>query len=358
MRKIGVLTFHGVLNHGAVLQAYALQKFFRNNGANAELVNYSPKYFTWQTYRPAKGIFKSFLKYSRLLKFKKFENNHLSVSAERYVTVKDLYNIKYDALVCGSDQVWNKSITAGSIDGAYLLNFPFDGERYAYAASAGANNVLDDAHVHDALKLFSGIGVREEYLYAELLSGELEAKHVADPTFLLDADEYDEIVYSKLIPKFPYIVSYEVSTDETRAEYQKAILKLKAKLDLPIVHIGDKSLGCADVNLLNISTNDWIALLKGANFVVTNSFHGCSFGIKFKKPLVVLSHLDKERNARPISLLTSVGMLECFFIVDGCELDKVSIPNLYLERDYQLYDKFVNRSRCFAMSIVRPENES
>lgn len=357
MKKIGVLTFHGVLNHGAILQAYALQRFLNRNGADAELVNYSPRYFTWQTYRPAKGFFKTLLKYSRLVKFKKFEANHLTVSTKRFASVDELHHVKYDALVCGSDQIWNKSITAGHIDSAYLLNFPFGGERYAYAASAGANNVLGDEHVYDALKLFTGIGVREERLHAELVNSELQAEHVADPTFLLDACEYDEIAYSKLVPEFPYIVSYEVSTDETRAEYEKAILKLKAKLDLPVVHIGDKPLVGADVNILNISTNDWIALLKGASFVVTNSFHGCSFGIKFKKPLVVLSHLDKERNARPLSLLTSIGMLECFFVVDSCEIDRVSVSDLYLERDYKLYNQFVDSSRCFAMSIARSKNE-
>jgi hypothetical protein len=352
MKKIGVLTFHGVLNHGAILQAYALQKFLNSNGADAELVNYAPSYFLWQVYRPAKGIYKTVLKYSRLLKFKKFERNHLVVSKKSYNDIKSLEYINYDALICGSDQVWNKSITKGAIDKAYLLDFPFRGEKYSYAASAGANSILSEQGVLRSLKNFTRLGVREAGLYQELLEAQLNVDHVADPTFLLRAEEYDDIAYSDLLPQFPYIVSYEVSTDETRVKYSEAVGKLKSTLGLPVVHIGDKALDSADINILNISTNDWVALIKKSSFVVTNSFHGCSFGIKFRKPLVVLSHLDKERNARPISLLKTIGMSAVFYDVGVTDFDSVTVETLYQETEYVKYDAFVKKSRTYAFDLI------
>ena len=116
MNKIGILTFHGVLNHGAVLQAYALNKFLNCNGADSEVINYSPWYFAWQVHRPAKGFSKSILKFKRILKFRRFERNHLNISKVKYRNLSSLSNLKYDALVCGSDQVWNKEITKGEID--------------------------------------------------------------------------------------------------------------------------------------------------------------------------------------------------------------------------------------------------
>lgn len=32
MKKIGILTFHDVINYGAVLQAYALQRYLQESG--------------------------------------------------------------------------------------------------------------------------------------------------------------------------------------------------------------------------------------------------------------------------------------------------------------------------------------
>lgn len=357
MRKIGILTFHGVLNHGAVLQAYALNKFLNENGADCELINYSPWYFTWQIYRPAKGFSKSILKYKRLLKFKRFEKNHLNISRASYRDLKSLSNIKYGALVCGSDQVWNKDITKGEIDKAYLLDFPFCGKRFSYAASSGANRIAQESVVA-VLSRFDGLGVREVGLFEELLAAGLNARHVADPTFLIEPNEYKEIIYSKILPKKPYIVSYEVSTDETRKKYSEAIIKLKKKFSLPVVHIGDKVLDCADVNLLNISTNDWIALISSSNMVVTNSFHGCSFGIKFKKPLVVLSHLDNDRNARPLSLLGSLGMTDCFYNVSNNEVDEIPVDYMTIDRNYDKYEKFVNKSKEYALEMIREASEN
>jgi len=40
--KIGTLTLHNANNYGAVLQAYALQKYLLNAGFETEIINYRP----------------------------------------------------------------------------------------------------------------------------------------------------------------------------------------------------------------------------------------------------------------------------------------------------------------------------
>ena len=39
MNKIGILTFHRAVNYGAVLQAYALQKFMNTKGIETEVID-------------------------------------------------------------------------------------------------------------------------------------------------------------------------------------------------------------------------------------------------------------------------------------------------------------------------------
>jgi hypothetical protein len=40
--KIGIVTFFYAKNYGGVLQAYALQRFLKENGNSSEFVNYVP----------------------------------------------------------------------------------------------------------------------------------------------------------------------------------------------------------------------------------------------------------------------------------------------------------------------------
>ena len=40
--KIGILTFHYAINYGAVLQAYATQKWLMKQGIESHIINYVP----------------------------------------------------------------------------------------------------------------------------------------------------------------------------------------------------------------------------------------------------------------------------------------------------------------------------
>ena len=40
--KIGTITFHWATNYGAVLQAYALQHYLKQNQLETEIINYIP----------------------------------------------------------------------------------------------------------------------------------------------------------------------------------------------------------------------------------------------------------------------------------------------------------------------------
>jgi hypothetical protein len=55
---------------------------------------------------------------------------------------------------------------------------------------------------------------------------------------------------------------------------------------------------------------EWVALVKNARFVVTNSFHGTVFSLLFKKPFIVagLTGDKATANARAIHLLRAVGL--------------------------------------------------
>ena len=51
---------------------------------------------------------------------------------------------------------------------------------------------------------------------------------------------------------------------------------------------------------------DFLSLIKNAQFVVTNSFHGLAFCIIFKKKFIICPH--STRNERLVSLMESCGI--------------------------------------------------
>ena len=135
MEKVGIMTFHGADNYGAVLQAYALHEWLRKNRYSPEFINYHSrayeKYdlFRSNRYRKRPIFFiEDILNYTtnkrRKNNFQAFRKEYLTVSETVYSKVADLDAVsdKYDWYICGSDQIWNPTINRG-LDVAFLLSF-------------------------------------------------------------------------------------------------------------------------------------------------------------------------------------------------------------------------------------------
>lgn len=342
------ITFHSVLNHGAVLQAYALQAYLRTLNYDPVIVNYTPPYFINQVLRPAKGIGKTILKYRRLYLFKKFSEQHLTKST-RHMSEKKLTELPLaHAAICGSDQIWNKHLTNGAPDKAYYLSFIKKGtKKIAYGASAGGHTLDSSEHeTLDLLKDFDAIGVRENHLCDNLKKQHAmkNVQMVSDPSLLIS--DYKNIMDHSKTPRSKYIVSYEVSSDTTRAEYSKYLRKIQQLTKLPTYHIGDKFLETADHNILALSPSQWLSLISSAEYVVTNSFHGTMFSMNFKKKFVFIKHIEEEKNARTMSLLKRINL-------EKKAVTTTEQPSEILN-DYNTGElkKFIQESQSFLISAL------
>ena len=137
-KNIGLLTFHKSINYGSVLQAWALTKTISKK-YNVEVIDYKPNQYEYlyNLYRSWNTInnFKYNLKRIPLRKaiknqsylFKKFREEQLPLSQIEYNSanankVADYYN----AIVVGSDQVWN--LRAKDCDSVFFLPFSFNGK--------------------------------------------------------------------------------------------------------------------------------------------------------------------------------------------------------------------------------------
>lgn len=165
MTKGYILTWHYLDNYGSVLQAYALQEIFRNNGMDIKFLNYRENAKT--------GILADLLrvmKYNfptnssltkRKQKFYKFRKKYL-LETKMFNSIEALKNFKYhiDFIVCGSDQIWSSK----RFNPVYFLDFIPDKniKKYAYAPSTIEDYKENQKKIIEtSLKSFQKISVRE-----------------------------------------------------------------------------------------------------------------------------------------------------------------------------------------------------
>lgn len=219
---IGIYTIHTPHNYGAMLQAYATQKFLCQLGYKAELVFvYSKEDEKRDEYKGCSLSLKSLIiyVYARVFykvrrKIKRFKEFHQSMSlSRRYYSVDEIYNKPphYDIHIVGSDQVWN--LEHGFPEKAfYFLDFlPSNTVKLSYAPSFGTEEVdgVFYPRLKELLSDFKVLSVREDSgikIIEDAVS--CAAQQVMDPTFLLAKKDWDKLAGNKPLIGGKYILCY------------------------------------------------------------------------------------------------------------------------------------------------------
>lgn len=301
--KIGVMTFHWASNYGAVLQAYALVKRLMQAGFDAEDINYLPREAMFKL-RFFDLYLRRFANIQRERKIRSFRKKYLRVSSETYHSYSDLNNIqtKYDAVISGSDQIWNESFLTTAEKKptrSYFLDYlPQSVLRLSYAASFGTNTLTEGlkAYALPALREFDFISVREENAVQMLADEGIEAVTVCDPTLLIDAADYADITaHCRKCQKsdlFNFMLRKGRSSSDSTEEYLiHHVFKNRSNLGKAI-----------------LTVEQWLWKLQNCDFVVTDSFHCTVFAILFHKPFLAVNDKDCAMNARIKTLAQTLGL--------------------------------------------------
>lgn len=299
---IGIITIQGN-NYGATLQATALNHFLNNHGFDAENLDYN------DLSRVKNGLsFKQKLINSLWMnvavkliignrksdKFEKFRRQTIRFSSKQWRKKEALAADfpSYDVYMTGSDQIWNPYVMQN--DYHYLLAYaPDDAKKIAYASSFGKASLPDNkkALYTQYLSRFDHIAVREKSgvaIVSELL--ERECEQVLDPTLLLNAEEWATLTDYRPQSE-PYILCYYMPGDKVVCSAIKDISEqLSAKTGYKIINLGLKEyyrfapkMDCR----VDAGPADFVHLFLGAEYVVTNSFHGTAFATNFQKKVFV-----------------------------------------------------------------------
>ncbi|MCC1483484.1 polysaccharide pyruvyl transferase family protein [Winogradskyella immobilis] len=357
MKKTYIITFQHVLNYGAVLQAYALAKFLNENEIETEVLDYRPSYFVYQTYRPRKGLGKTYNKFLKNIRFYKFRRNFLPLTKKIFFNtnaLKSFFKTSSGTFICGSDQVWNSQLTKGKLDTGYFLDFlPKTAKKVAYAASMGnsAFKESDRSETKRLLKNFNTILVREDFAQdqvSKITNNECASEIVVDPTLLIQ--DYSEVLDFSLVPDHPYLVSYLTEDSKPVREY---INKIKEMTGLPLINLGHHEIKEADKNYLYESPSKWLGVFSKATIVCTNSFHGNAYSLIFKRNFTVFTRVTKKQlNRRQLTLLERLG-IEDRFISRIEDLKDLHLEPINYNKVSPKYNDLVNLSKRKLLNALR-----
>ncbi len=373
MKKIGLCCCYKQRNYGSQLQSYATTVEMRNRGIDCEVIQYKKK-LTLKFMCEAKVwslLFNRILISERILRYKKrfilmfhkdvkkqndirnaklaeFSKTHftrLSKLCNGHDELKSL-GASYDGVFVGSDQLWSPGGITGNFHN--LMFVPDNVPKFSYAASFGVSEIPKGKRklYTTFLKRLDHISVREnagKKIVKELTGRDIPV--VADPVMLLTPQEWnDEIPVRKMYDE-PYIFAYFLGKS---AENRQQVLSLQKMTGLKIVTVHHMdTYNKADINFgdyapFDVGPEEFLNLIRGAEYVCTDSFHGSVFSALYHKKFMVFKrYSDKSKtskNSRIDSLCENLGLSDRRFSGDNI----TSITN---EIDYKAVDNRIDHIR-------------
>ena len=335
--KIGILTFHASHNYGSMLQAYALQHILSLWGHESWIINLrtpiqrfliQPQ-LEWKHPRSSlskllKAPSTSISLQRKYNRFEHFLKNDLQVTTEyshHDEVEKAISEDDYDAIIVGSDQIWNTG--CADFDNSYLLDFNLSIRRIAYAPSLGPSpeDIKEETRLmlRDAWRRFDYLSTREQrgadIIHA--LTGHVP-QVVLDPSLLLNKEDYTPICSEKRIVSESYIFYYS-PVDQPKI-FEK-VRKFSREVNLKIVitqeqpyHQGENLIRIADCG-----PREFLNMIQYADYTFGKSFHLLAFSLIFHKEFYMVTG---DTDSRLINLLQPLGLINRAIPLD---VDRISV---------------------------------
>lgn len=385
-KKVGIVSCYFKHNYGSMLQAYATQQVLDNMGIenetinideNVDFANGKKKYYMTQitnfTFIKSKlGMIK--LKFDK--KLKKDLGKNISIRDKKYKEFEQKFRLTapyktyneltekckdYSSVLVGSDQLW---LPVNVVADYYTLNWvPDDVNKISLATSFGVSTVPDKykESYKKFLNRIDNLSVRESAgvkLVSELSNK--EATLVCDPTLLLTKQEWMEIQQEERIIKDKYILCYFLGNN---IEHRKFAERLKEKTGYKIVSLNhaDEYVKYSDIfadeTPYDIGPAEWINLIRNAEYVCTDSFHGTVFSLINNTKFFTFERYSNKNskvstNSRIYSLLEIVNLKER--ILSGTEnVDDVLKYNIDFDKVNTKLADFRNQSKTFLEKALK-----
>ncbi len=331
MHIIGIVSYNincNFTNYGSALQSWALSqaidKIGERIGVLSKLIDYCPKVLEdCDVLNPFKRMWDTDEESRRMVEltmpaikenYKKFEDfytNRLRRTKKKYHD-SDFNEVVRDegtnGFVCGSDTIFCFTEFKGFVEG-YYANFDcMRGHSVAYAASFGDPRFTDETYntLNERLQNFKSIGLRENLMLDYVKSHtSIPVQRVVDPTLLLTSQDYETITAERIVPE-KYLLLYSRRYNKKMEAFAEQMAKEKG---LKIVEISLRATNAekGHIMMYEAGVEEFLSLIKYAECIVTNSFHGIIMSVQFRKLFYGFSREQCDNKTRELTELMGLN---------------------------------------------------
>ncbi len=376
--KVGLCLAYKGVNYGMLLQAYATQRVIEGLGYETEIIDYKRNGYKHIRMTPWLPVYvaSEFIKRQKKNKEKPvLDELHKQNIADRkavsneFIEKRLLHRVKcdgilelekhaashYNGVLVGSDQIWPPDAAFGNFT---TLRFaPDDMNKISYATSLGVSKYpyYCKSSAANFLKRINHISVREEQ-GRQIIAGicDVPVQVVLDPTYLLTYEQWLELIpYEKIVPE-KYVLCYFLGNTK---EHKKLAREFADKHGLKLVTIlstesvSDIDVSYADQVITGYGPDKFINLVRNAEFVMTDSFHGVAFSVinhtQFYVFYRTLVGSKNSRNSRIDNILDTWGLQNRLILNDAAVEDFTSEPI-----DYTAVNQKIEQKRKMSMDFL------
>ena len=316
MKFIGIVSYNincNFTNYGSALQSWSLSQMIDLIGADlgiqSKLVDYCPRVLEdSDCLNPTKKMWDKDNEARRQVemmmpaiienhqKFEAFYTNRFRRTKRKY-TDDNFNEIVKDeditGFVCGSDTIFCINEFKGFVEG-YYANFDcMRGKSVSYAASFGdpSFSIQDYLTLNERLQNFKALGIRENNMLPYVREHvKVRAERTIDPTLLAEP-----LLFESLIIILFYSRRYNWKMEQFAENLAK-----KRGLKLVEISIRATNEEKGHVMRYDAGVEEFLSLVKHAECVVTNSFHGVIFAVQLKTPFYCFSREQGDTKIREI----------------------------------------------------------
>lgn len=361
MKRIGTVSYNiycNFTNYGSALQTWGLHQAIKKTGNVPVLVDYCPDVLKdkdplnpyknmWDKDDESRIMVELTLpairvNYKKFDQFyhERFDRTKRAYTSANFVSVMD----EVDSFVCGSDTIFCPD-EFGFDDGFYA-NFPcMRGNSVAYAPSFGDPHFSNEDYIklNERLQNFKALGLREQMMVPYVRDHvTVPVEKVIDPTLLLTQNDYDTIAAERIVDE-PYLLLYARRYNPRMEAYAE---KMASEKGWKIVDISLRATNAEKGHLMfyEAGVEEFLSLIKHAEYIVTNSFHGMIMSVQYRRPFVVFS---REQCDTKITELLELFGLSDRMLINGMEQ--------FEPIDYDSVHKRIAEARTKAQDFLRME---
>lgn len=368
--KLGTISYNiycNFTNYGSALQTWALHQAIKKiAGDKIEpvLVDYCPDVLAdkdllnpfenmWDKDEESRRMCELSLPAIRenFKKFDRFYHERFSRTKNKY-TSENFNDIvpeeSITSFVCGSDTIFCPD--EFGIDDGYYANFNcMRRHAVAYAASFGDPHFTEESYkvLNERLQNFNAFGLRENLMVPYVAKHtSVPVQKVVDPTLLLTSMDYDTIA-DKRMEDSKYLLLYARRYNPQMEAYAE---KLARENGWKIIEISLRATNADKSNrrmFYEAGVEEFLSLVKYAECVITNSFHGMIFAVQYERPFYVFSR--EQCDTKITELLELFGLS-----------DRMVTPAKYENKitqkiDYAMVHKRIEGARKESLAFLQME---